>query len=139
MCKVSSSLTIFFEDPFWVAVYERISDGKLEVSGVVFGAQPKDSKVYDYFLKNWHRLQFSPPVELNRSQEGIINPKRMQRAINRQLSQPGIGTKAQQAFKMQQEQNKLEHNFLCRQRSEEEKQRQFELRQQKRREKHKGR
>jgi hypothetical protein len=65
-----------------------------------------------------------------------INPKRMRRAINAQLSQTGIGTKAQQALKVQQEQNLLERKTFNRQKSEEEKQQQFELRRQKK--KHRG-
>ena len=31
MDKVSGRLTVFFEDPFWVGVFECISDGKLSL------------------------------------------------------------------------------------------------------------
>ena len=31
MDKVSGKLTVFFEEPFWVGVFERVSDGKLSV------------------------------------------------------------------------------------------------------------
>ena len=31
MDKVSGKLTVYFEDPFWVGVFERIEDGKLSV------------------------------------------------------------------------------------------------------------
>ena len=31
MDKVSGKLTVFFEEPFWVGVFERISAGKLSV------------------------------------------------------------------------------------------------------------
>lgn len=48
----------------------------------------------------------------------------------------GIGTKSQQALKLQQEQLKTERKTVNR---EAEKQRQFELKQQKRKEKHRGR
>lgn len=34
-------LTVFFEKPFWVGVFERIENGKLSVSKVTFGAEPK--------------------------------------------------------------------------------------------------
>ncbi len=39
--KVSGKLTVFFEGPFWVGVFERISDGKLSVCKVMFGAEPQ--------------------------------------------------------------------------------------------------
>ena len=38
-------LTVFFEDPFWVGIFERIEKGKLSVCRVVFGSEPKDYEV----------------------------------------------------------------------------------------------
>ena len=38
-------LTVFFEDPFWVGVFERTISGRLSVSKVTFGAEPKDYEV----------------------------------------------------------------------------------------------
>ncbi len=63
MNKVSGKLTVYFEEPFWVGVFERIEDGKLSVTKVTFGAEPKDYEVQE----------------------------------------SGIGTKSQQALKLQQE------------------------------------
>ena len=48
MDKVSGKLTVFFEEPFWVGVFERISEGKLAVCKVTFGAEPKDYEMYDF-------------------------------------------------------------------------------------------
>ena len=42
MDRISGKLTVFFEDPFWVGVSERISDDKLSVCKVTFGAEPKE-------------------------------------------------------------------------------------------------
>lgn len=42
MDKMSGTLTVMFEDPFWIGIFERISDGKLSVCKVTFGAEPKD-------------------------------------------------------------------------------------------------
>lgn len=39
MDKVSGKLTVFFEEPFWIGVFERVTDGKLSVCKVVFGAE----------------------------------------------------------------------------------------------------
>ncbi len=47
---MKASLTVFFEDPFWVGVFERIEDGKLSVCKVTFGAEPKDYDVLDFVL-----------------------------------------------------------------------------------------
>ena len=43
-------LTVFFEGPFWVGVFERISDGKLSACKVIFGAEPRDCEVWDFIL-----------------------------------------------------------------------------------------
>ena len=51
MDKVSGRLTVFFEAPFWVGVFECISDGKLSVCKVTFGAEPKDYEVCDFVLE----------------------------------------------------------------------------------------
>lgn len=45
MDKVSGKLTVFFEDPFWVGIFERIEDGRLSVAKVTFGAEPMDYEV----------------------------------------------------------------------------------------------
>ncbi len=36
-----SSLTILFENPFWIGLYERIDGDKYEVCKITFGAEPK--------------------------------------------------------------------------------------------------
>ena len=107
MDKVSGKLTVYFEEPFWVGVFERIEDGKLSVSKVTFGAEPKDYEVQEYIQKHYASLKFSPAVDAV-VKDIKRNPKRMQREARRQMQETGIGTKSQQALKLQQEQNKQE-------------------------------
>ena len=66
------------------------------------------------------------------------NPKRMQREVRRQVLSSGIGTKSQQALKLQQEQNKQERKARSREDKRIDAERLFELKQQKKREKHLG-
>ena len=139
MQKFEIRLTVFFENPFWVGVLERTEEGRLEVCKITFGAQPKDYEVYDLILRSWPQLVFSPAVDADSVESTRINPKRMQRLINRQLVVPGIGTKAQQALKLQHEENKALRIQKSRMQKEEEQQLKFEQRQQKRKEKHRGR
>ena len=131
-------LTVYFEDPFWVGVFERIENGKLSVCKVTFGAEPKDYEVWEFVLKNYYRLRFSPSVDVAVRTE-TANPKRLQREARKQTALSGIGTKSQQALQLQREESKLERKTLSREQREAEKQRQFELKQQKRKEKHRGR
>lgn len=68
-----------------------------------------------------------------------MNHKRMQREVKKQLKQVGIGTKSQQVLKLQQEENKMARISRSREQKEEEQKRQFAIKQQKRKKKHRGR
>lgn len=96
VCK--AVLTVYFEAPFWAAVYEREHGGKSEACKITFGAEPKDYEVFAYLLQNYRSLQFSPPVACGGLREKSVNPKRIQREINGQMQDRGIGTKAQRAL-----------------------------------------
>ena len=137
MDKASGKLTVYFEEPFWVGVFERIEDGKLSVAKVTFGAEPKDYEVQEYIQKYYFSLKFSPTVDTV-VKDIKRNPKRMQREAKKQMQETGIGTKSQQALKLQQEQNKQERKVRSREKKEADELRIFELKQQKKREKHRG-
>ena len=138
MDTIASRLTVFFEDPFWVGVYERQTGRSYEACKITFGTEPRDYEVYGFLLENWNRLRFSPPVGQRKLARTLSNPKRMQREAKRQIKGTGVGTKAQQALQLEREQGKLERKADSRERREAEKERLFELRQAKRKEKHKG-
>ena len=120
MDKVSGKLTVFFEESFWVGVFECVGDGNLSVCKAMFGAEPKDHEIYDFVLKNYYRLRFSPAVATD-VKEASHNPKRMQREVRKQVQATGIGTKSQQALKLQQEQLKTERKVVGREQREAEK------------------
>lgn len=138
MDKVTAKLTVFFDDPFWVGVFESSDGDQLKVAKVTFGSEPKDGEIYDWLLKNYHRLQFSQSVDNEKILEKRINPKRMQRDIHRQMTEKSIGTKAQQALKEEQENKKIARKAFNKEKTEAEKQQQFELRQEKKKQKHRG-
>jgi len=137
MDKTKGMLTVFFDEPFWVGVFELTENGRLSAAKVTFGAEPKDNEVWEFIQKHYCELKFSPAVKV-KTKQTADNPKRRQRNARKELANKGIGTKSQQALKLMQEQNKTERRQLTKEQRGEEKQRQFELRQQKRREKHKG-
>ena len=139
MDKLSGRLIVYFEDPFWVGIFERVSDGKLSVCKITFGAEPKDYEIQNFVLKNYYNLRFSLSVATEKESKERINPKRLQREIKKQVDNVGVGTKSQLALKLQQEQGKIGRKTRSREQREMEKQFQFELKQQKRKEKHKGR
>ena len=135
--KMSGRLTVYFEEPFWVGVFEKVENGKLSAAKVTFGAEPKEYEVQEFINRHYYHLQFSPAIKTD-VKDVKKNPKRAQRDAKKQTVENGIGTKSQQALKLQQEQNKLERKERSKQEREAENDRLFELKQLKKREKHKG-
>ncbi len=131
------NLTVFFDDPFWVGVFERIEDGKLSVCKVTFGAEPMDYDAWIFVLRYYFELGFSPAIETG-TRQAADNPKRRIRNAGRQLENKGIGTKSQQALQKQREEMKEEHRQISREQRDAEAQRKFEMRQAKKKEKRRG-
>lgn len=93
MDKTSGKLTVYFEGPFWVGVFERVDHNKLSVCKVTFGAEPKDYEIWEFILKQYYDLKFSPAVETAIKQVAD-NPKRRSRNARKQVKNTGIGTKS---------------------------------------------
>ena len=134
---MKANLTVFFDDPFWVGIFERIEDGKLSVCKVTFGAEPKDYDAWVFVLRHYYELGFSPAIETG-TRQAADNPKRRIRNARKQLENRGIGTKSQQALQKQREEMKEEHRQISREQRDAEAQRKFEMKQAKKKEKRRG-
>lgn len=131
-------LTVFFDGSFWVGIFERSYEGNYEVSKVVFGAEPKDSEIYEFILKNFYKLKFSSAIPTDIVKKTRINPKRLQRKVKKELKTNGVGTKAQNAMKLQQESKKITRKKLSKEKKELDLKRKFQMKQEKKKSKHKG-
>lgn len=132
-----SKFTVFFDEPFWVGVFERVEDNKLSVCKITFGAEPTDAEIYSFLLSEYNKLKFSKPIKTEQKQKAD-NPKRRIKNAKKMLENTGVGTKSQKALKKQYEEMKLERKTAGKEQKDAERERQFDLRQQKRKEKHKG-
>lgn len=137
--KISSKFTVLFEEPFWIGILERTCNGKYEVSKIVFGAEPKDFEIYDFILKRFNKIRFTNSIDVNKKKDKKINPKRLQRKIKKETKNSGVGTKAQNAIKLQYEANKIEKKKISKEKKNQEQRRKFQLKQEKKKEKHRGR
>ncbi|NMM64751.1 YjdF family protein [Clostridium sp. P21] len=131
-------LTVYFEDPFWVGVFEKTYNNIYEVSKVTFGSEPKDYEVYEFILCNFYKLKFTAPMELTELKIKRVNPQKLKKKIKKETENKGISTKAQEAMRLEQESKKCERKEISKVMKEEEKKRQFEFKQQKKKEKKKG-
>ena len=132
------SLIVLFEDPFWIGLFELADREGLRVCKVTFGAEPSEREIMEFIDRNGHRLRYSQAVDTSTTLENRKNPKRLLREARRQTIPQGIGTKSQQALRQQQEQNKTVRLQRSKAEREAEQQRRFELRQAKKKEKHRG-
>ena len=58
MEKVKATMTVLFEEPFWIGIYEREDGESYQAAKILFGAEPKGLEVQEYLLKNVYRLSF---------------------------------------------------------------------------------
>ena len=139
METASVQLTVYFDDPFWVGVFARRDGESLTVARVVFGAEPKDYEVHRFVLEQYTELRFSPPVTAELPAPPPANPKRMQREAAQRMAERGAGTYAQQALQQQRELNGQARKAHSRAMRDAESERRYQLRQDKRKQKHRGR
>ena len=98
----------------------------------------EDYEIYDFILTKYTSLKFSDPINIELKNKKSINPKRMQRDISSLIKKRGIGTKAQNALKLQHEENAAKRKKLASERKRVRQDLKFEQKRQKKKEKHKG-
>lgn len=138
MNKTKVNFIVYFESPFWVGIFEKIENNKLSVSKITFGAEPNSQEIYNFINIHYYQLKFSPSVD-TKFPDKKKSPKRIRREIDKQLKNNGIGTKSQQAIKLQQEQVKLEKKKYIKEQTKKSKIEKFQLKQEKKKQKHRGR
>lgn len=137
--QVSGSLQVFFEEPFYVGLFEKREAGRLRACKITFGPEPANAQVLAYVQQQYRQLLFSAPIKGEKPAAGEKNHKRRQREAWRQTAQAGIGTRSQQALQAQRELHKQEKKAHTKAEREAEAARRFAMAQQKRKEKHRGR
>jgi hypothetical protein len=80
---MSITLTVFFENPYWVGLFTISEDGKSRYCKVTFGKEPSDTELYEFCLKNLAHLEFSDSYQTGIEKAKAKNPKRIQRNIQR--------------------------------------------------------
>ena len=135
----SCKLTICFEDPFWVGLVEVEEGGTYRVARHVFGPEPTLPEIEVFIRTHWRELRFTADLQVEKKGGKRINPKRMRRIIEKEMARNATrGTKAQQALAEQREANKVERKALSKAERDAERERRFQQRSAKRKEKHRG-
>ncbi len=129
---------IYFEDPFWVGIFERTSEKGYAVVRYVFGAEPTEAELLRFALHRYAFLRFSEPGPVRERKSAPLNFKRRQREIRQQEDLRGHLTRAQAAVQAERERQKVARKQTSRAERDTAQGQQFELRQAKRKEKHRG-
>jgi hypothetical protein len=138
MCKNSIRITVLFENPFWVGFLERFTMEGYAVAKTTFGAEPSDNEVYHFLLNQSDKLLFSRPALENEKPDKQINPKRKQREAHKLLKNNRVISKAHEAIKQLRGEMQAIVKQKNRLKREELKKQQYQLKQEKRKQKHKG-
>jgi len=136
---MEGKLTIYFDDPFWVAVLEREDEAGYQAARVVLGSEPSDAEAYQFFLKNYGAFRFDAVYESMRLPKARVNFKRAQREARKSMQAQGVGTRAQEAMKAGMTQQKQERRTVRKEEREQAERERFLQRQEKKKEKHRGR
>jgi DNA polymerase III delta prime subunit len=133
----SCQLTVYFEESFWIGVFERKDGEQLFVYKHTFGSETKDYEILTLINTNFSRLKFSQIYEETKTHQKKVNFKKMQKKINKTLENSNR-TKSQQIIQAQKEQNKLVRKRQSKMEREKIKKEKFDLKQEKQKRKHKG-
>lgn len=138
MIQSSCKLTVLFQNQFWVGIFEGESENEYSVARVFLGSEPTEAQLYEFILKNYNQIPFKKIKSQTFSTQKKTNYKRLQREVKKQQKEKGMGTKAQNAIKLQHESAKVERRKKRKERKESEHDKMYELKQMKKKEKHKG-
>lgn len=133
--------TIFFEKRFWVGTFERTDKEGYAIARHIFGPEPSDPEVYEFVLNHYQELKFGQAknihVEIQR-----MNPKRLAREVRKEMKKmketAEPSTLAQNYMREKIERNKKVKKAKSSAEKQARKDEQFVLKQEKRKEKHRG-
>lgn len=133
--------TIFFEKRYWVGTFERTDKEGYAVARHIFGAEPSDPEIHEFVLSHFIELKFGEPKEVS-IQIQRMSPKRVQREVRREMERMKETTRpstlAQDYMREEMEKKKKEKKNISRSEKEARKDQQFAIKQEKRKEKHRG-
>lgn len=130
--------TVYFDDPYWVGVFECADEDGYSVARFVFGGEPSEAELFQFVVRQFHELPFSPPGPFPQIEAREIGFKRRQRQARQQMQQQGIGTYAQRALQADLERRKQERKEESREEREARQQEMFLQKQARKKEKHRG-
>jgi len=139
MEKTQVTLSVFHDGQFFTALFERHDANGFSASRRIFGAKPSDNEIMNLIVNGYSTLRFSRPDADGKQITLAANPKRRQREAAKAARAVCFSTKAQNALRAQYEAGKADAKRARREQKQRLADEKFALKQQKRKEKHRGR
>jgi hypothetical protein len=105
---MQGKLTVFFDPPYWVGIFEKIENDQIQAARFVFGAEPTDPQLLNFALKEYSSLKFSQPVPIGQVDHHPVNFKRKMREIRAQMETQPRSTHAQDVLQKEMESRAVE-------------------------------
>lgn len=138
---ITIKATIFSEKGLWVATFERTDKKEYAIAKHIFGKEPTDPEIFEFVTNHFQKLNFGSPRQFS-LQIKRMNPKRLQREVRREMEQIKKTTKpstlAQDYMREELEMKKKLKKHKASGEKQNRKDEQFALKQQKKKNKHKG-
>ena len=128
------------ENAFWVGIFEREDASGYATTRHVFGKEPTDPELYQFVSENFYELNFTEPQKDIKLIIKRKNFKRMTREVRKEMSTVGglKITRSQEVLKDELEKNKKLKKALSSEQKLLEKEKQFQLKQAKKKQKQRG-
>jgi len=135
---MKGSFTVYYEDPFWVGVFEEDDGSNYSCCRVVFGNEPTGPELFEFVRKSYSHLSFTSINLEEKMEDKKINPKRLARQTIRQMEETPHLNKAYEVIQKGYESRKTEKKKDAKVKKEEEMDLKYLLRSEKRKKKHSG-
>lgn len=128
------------KNAFWVGIFERDDESGYATTRHVFGKEPTDPELYQFISEHFHELNFTEP---RRDIELVIkrkNYKRMMREVQKEVktTSSSMMTRSQEVLKDALEEKKKVKKVVSSEQKLIEKEKQFQLKQAKKKQKQRG-
>jgi hypothetical protein len=135
---MEGKLTVIYDPPYWVGIFEKIENDQFQAARFVFGAEPTDPQLLEFALKKFTSLQFSQPVPIGQVEHHPVNFKRKMREIRAQMETHPHSTHAQEVLQQELENRAAARKKISKEDRIQAEDRKFKLRKDRKAEKHRG-
>jgi hypothetical protein len=135
---MEGKLTVFYDPPYWVGIFERIEIDQYQTIRFVFGSEPTEPELLSFALTRFSALKFSKPVLYDPTDQHYINYKRRMRKIRNQMKEPHKSTHAQEILQQEYETRAVERKKNSKEDRLKENEHKYQLRKARQAEKHRG-